>query len=77
MPLQMYSFKIVKMWEDLPFATTWIDLESIILISQSGISQRKTTTTWFYLHMDSNKQTSKQHMGNHGQLSVGKYLVKS
>ena len=36
----------------LPFATTWIDLDHMML---SEISQRKTSTKWYHLHMESKK----------------------
>ena len=34
----------------LPFATTWIDLDHMML---SEISQRKTSTKWYHLYMES------------------------
>ena len=34
--------------EIVPFVTTWIDLEGIML---SEISPRKTNAAWFHLHM--------------------------
>ena len=34
----------------LPFAATWMDLEGIML---SEISQRKTNTVWYHLHVES------------------------
>jgi len=37
----------------LPFMTTWKDLEHIMLISE--ISQRKTSTVWYHLHVKSKK----------------------
>ena len=39
--------------EILPFVTTWIDLEDIMV---SEISQRKTNTTWFYWYVESKTQ---------------------
>ena len=39
----------------LPFATTWIDLDHMML---SEISQRKTSTKWYHLHMESKKVQS-------------------
>ena len=36
--------------EILPFATTWMDLEGIML---SEISQRKTNTVHFHSHVES------------------------
>ena len=38
--------------EILPFASTWMDLEGIII---SEISQRKTNTECYHLHADSKK----------------------
>ena len=38
--------------EILPFATTWIDLEGIML---SEISQRKTNAVCYHLHVESKK----------------------
>ena len=38
--------------ETLPFATTWIDLEDIML---SEVSQRKTNTIRYHLHVESEK----------------------
>ena len=40
--------------EILPFATTWMDLEGVML---SEISQRKTNTIWFHLHAESKTKT--------------------
>ena len=41
----------------LPFVTTWMDLEGIML---SEINQTKTNTMGLYLHVESKKQTNKQ-----------------
>ena len=45
--------------EILPFVTTWMDLEGIIL---SEINQTKTNTVWFHLNVESKntKQMNKQ-----------------
>ena len=49
--------------ETLPFVTTWIDLEDIML---NEISQTKTNTIWFHLYVQwnlknkTNEQTTKQ-----------------
>ena len=40
----------------LLFATTWMDLEGIML---SEISQRKTNTLWYHLCMESKKTKQK------------------
>jgi len=41
--------------EILPFVTTWIELEDIML---NEISQTKTNTAWYHLYVESNKQTN-------------------
>ena len=41
--------------EILPFVTTWMDLEGIML---SEISQRKTNTIWLHLYEESKQQTN-------------------
>ena len=38
--------------EMLPFVTTWMDLENIML---SEVSQRKTNTVCYYLYVESKK----------------------
>ena len=52
-------FTIAKIWKQakcprkkkiLMFATTWMDLEGIML---GEISQRKTNTAWYHLYADS------------------------
>ena len=43
----------IKKNEMLPFAMTWMELECIVL---SKISQRKTNTLSFYLHLEFKKQ---------------------
>ena len=43
----------IKNNEILPFATTWIELQRIVL---SEISQTKKNTVWFHLHMEFKKQ---------------------
>ena len=43
----------IKKSEILPFAMTWMQLESIML---SEISQRKTKTIWFHSYVDFKKQ---------------------
>ena len=42
--------------ENVPLATTWMDLKSILL---SEISQRKTNTARLQLYVKSEKQTNK------------------
>ena len=46
--------------EILPFVTTWIDLEGIML---REISQKQLYTLWFHLYVDS-KKTNKQKQKN-------------
>ena len=41
--------------EMLPFATTWMDLEDIML---NEINQRKTNTVWYHLYVESKNTTS-------------------
>ena len=48
----MEYYSAIKKNEILPFATTWVDLEGIIL---SVISQRKTNTACFHLYVESKK----------------------
>jgi len=38
--------------EIMPFAATWMDLETII---PSALSQRKTNTIWYHLHVESKR----------------------
>ena len=41
----------------LPFATTWTDLEDLML---SKISHRKTNTIWSHLHVESKNKTKQK-----------------
>ena len=45
----------IKKNEILPFATTWMDLEGIML---SEIYQTKTNTVWYHLYVEPKKETS-------------------
>ena len=45
----------IKKNEMLPFEATGMDLEGIML---SEISQRKTNTVWYYLHVESKNNTT-------------------
>ena len=45
-------YSAIKKNEILPFATTWVDLESIML---SEITQRKTYTVCYHLYVDLKK----------------------
>ena len=47
----MEYYSAIK-YEILPFATTWIDLQSI---AQSKISQRKINTIWFHSSVEFKK----------------------
>ena len=49
--MKYYSAMIRK--EFLLFATTWMDLEGIML---NEISQIKTNTAWYHLHVESKKR---------------------
>ena len=51
----MEYYSTTRMNETMLFATTWVDLEIIIL---SEVSQRKTNTTWYHLSMESKKKKS-------------------
>ena len=55
----MEYYSAIKKNEILTLATTWMDLEGIML---SEISQRKTNTIWFHSYVESKKQnkTNKQ-----------------
>jgi len=50
----MYTMKYysaIKNNENLPFATTWMDLNAML----SEVSQTKNNVTCFYLHVESKK----------------------
>ena len=47
-------YSVIKKNEAMPFAATWMDLESIILRKQAR--QRKTKTIWYCLYVESKKQ---------------------
>ena len=46
----------IKKNEILPFATTWMDLEGIML---SEVRQRKIYSIWFHLYTESKKKMSR------------------
>ena len=50
-------YSAIKKNKILPFATTWMDLEDIIL---SGITQRKKKTLCYCLHIESKNKTNEQ-----------------
>ena len=45
-------YSVIKK-DEMPFVTTWVDLEGII---PSQISQKKTNIIWLYLYVQSKKQ---------------------
>ena len=51
--IHMEYYSAIKKEEILPFVTTWLDLEGIML---SEINQRKTNTVWSHLYMESKKK---------------------
>ena len=50
------EYSIMRKKEILPFATAWMALDSIML---SEISQRKSNTAWYHLHVESKKKKGK------------------
>lgn len=56
----MGYYSAIKQNEILPFMSTWIDLEGIML---SEIRQKRTNTAWFY-HLWNIKQTRKKQNRN-------------
>ena len=48
----MQYYSVIKKNEILSYATTWMNLEGIML---SEISQRKTNTILYHLYMESKK----------------------
>ena len=60
----MEYYSAVKKNEILPFVTTWMDLEGIML---SEISQTKTNTVWFHLYVESKKQNKWTNITKHKQ----------
>ena len=48
----MKYYLAIKKNEIMPFATTWMDLEIIIL---NEVRQRKTNIIWSHLHVESKK----------------------
>ena len=49
----MEYYLVIKKNETLPFATTWMELEGIML---SEISQRKTKIIWLHSYEDFKRQ---------------------
>ena len=56
----MKYYSAIKKNKILPFAKTWMELESIIL---SKVSQRKTNTIWFHSYVEFKKQNKQGHLG--------------
>ena len=56
----MEYYSAIKKNEILPFATTWMELEDIML---SEISQRKTNIIWFHSYVEFKKQQQKMNIG--------------
>ena len=54
----MEYYSAIKKNEILPFATTWMNLEDIML---SEISQKKANTAWYHLYVESKKKKSQTH----------------
>ena len=48
----MEYYPAIKKKEILPFATTWVNFEGIML---SEIGQRKTNTVWYRFYVESKK----------------------
>ena len=48
----MEYYSAIKKNKTMPFAATWVDLEIIML---TEISQRKTNTVCYHLHVESKK----------------------
>ena len=51
----MEYYSAIKKNEILPFATTWMELESIVLTSE--VSQKKANTIWIHSYVEFKKQT--------------------
>ena len=49
----LFTYSAIKENEILPCATTWVDLEGIVL---SEVNQRKTNTVCFHLYVESKRQ---------------------
>ena len=68
----MEYYSAIKKNEILPFGTTWMDLEDIIL---SEISQRKTSTIWFHLYVESEKQNKTNEQNRNRPIDTGNKLM--
>ena len=65
----MEYYSAMRKKEILPFATTWMDLEDIVL---SEVSQRKTNSLWSHLHLESKKaRRNREWHGGFQQLGLG------
>ena len=70
----MEYYLVRKKNEILPFVTTWMELENIML---SEISQRKKNTTWFHLEWNPRNKTKKKETNRlkYRELVVSKGVV--
>ena len=50
--IKMEYYAVIKKNEIMPFAATWMDVETIIL---SEVSQTKTNITGYHLHVETKK----------------------
>ena len=55
--------------EVIPFATTWMDLQIIML---SEVRQRKINAIWYHLHVESKKCYKATYLQNRNRLSENK-----
>ena len=61
----MVYYSAIKKNEILPFATTWMDLESIMF---SEMRQRKTNTGCFHLYVESKKENKQMNLTKKKQI---------
>ena len=53
----MEYYSVTKKNEIMPFATTWMDMEIIML---SEVRHRKTNITWYHSYVESNKNNTQK-----------------